>query len=92
MEVLEQNELRKKGSLLKRIVLTLVSPSQVLKGETPYVYDAALDAVVYNELEKLLTTTTGQKFIEVIQLSPRLVFQWHDAETMGAGYVQTCNA
>jgi hypothetical protein len=66
-EVLRRQERVKQSvSWISRFVLPSIATSKVKKGQTPHVYDAALDAFVHNEFDKLLSTPTGEKLTEVL--------------------------
>jgi len=65
-EILErQEQLRKQGSWLTRFVFPSVSPEKIKAGQSPHIYDAALDAVLFNEFDKVLSSNIGLTLIEV---------------------------
>jgi len=64
-EILErQEQLRKQGSWLTRFVFPSVSPEKIKAGQSPHIYDAALDAVLFNEFDKVLSSNIGLTLIE----------------------------
>jgi hypothetical protein len=65
-----QENFKKDMSWLSRLVLPSISPAKIRKGQTPHVYDAALDAFVHNEFDKLISSPTGEKLTEVLSPPP----------------------
>lgn len=64
-EVLARQEnIKKNMSWISRLILPSIAPSKIKKGQTPHVYDAALDAYIHNDFDKLLSTPSGEKLTE----------------------------
>jgi hypothetical protein len=78
-EVLARQEnIKKNMSWISRLILPSIAPSKIKKGQTPHVYDAALDAYIHNDFDKLLSTPSGEKLTEVLFFPPwcRRVCRW----------------